>query len=353
MSDQSCQSGDVFTLTNEEGFEVRMHRQGAALCSMIVPVSEAGSIAGAGAGASAGKTERIETLLDYPTAALRAADPAYLGVTAGRFANRLANAKLHLDGSVYPLTPTPGQQGHCLHGGARGFSHRRWQVEVSQDGRSVVFRLHSPSGDQGFPGNLDAQVTYTLLERHTLQLVFEATTDAPTVVNLANHAYFNLNGDGAPASNHHVWIDAASYTPVDERLIPTGAVASLSGTPLDLREPAELAERLVVPHEQLSRAGGFDHNYVLAPRGEQPSLAASLWSPTSGLKLSLLTNQPGCQFYGGQHLRPPFAPGQGVCLEAQGFPDAPHHSAFPDATLRPDERYRRETRYQFSVDRDD
>ena len=322
------------TLENAEGFQVRLHPQGAAITGILVP---------APGGA-------IETVLDYPEPAMRPRDPAYLGVTVGRFANRLADARLRLDGALHELTATPGQGGHALHGGALGFSHRHWFATPAEDGLSVLFQLHSPDGDQGFPGAVEASVRYTLLDGWKLRVVFEAVSDAPTVINLANHAYFNLNGDHAAATNHRLWINADRYTPVDNTLIPTGELAPVEGTPMDLREPVTLGERIGADHEQLRLAGGFDHNYVLNAVPDGMGLAASLHSPRSGLTLKLHTTQPGLQCYGGQHLSAPFEPGQGVCLEAQGFPDAPHHPAFPSTRLAAGERYEHVTIYEFCME---
>ena len=212
-----------------------------------------------------------------------------------------------------------------------------------------MFRLRSPAGDQGFPGALEATVDYALLEGWRLRIVFRAVSDAPTVVNLANHAYFNLNGDGSPATNHRLWINADRYTPVSENLIPTGEIVSVADSPFDLREPVVIAERQRMDHPQLLLASGFDHNFVLNAVPDGMGLAAALHSPRSGLSMRLHTNQPGLQCYGGQHLSDPFAPGQGVCLEAQDFPDAPHHDNFPSTRLAPGAVYERVTIYEFRM----
>ena len=333
VNDQSQVAPGTLSLTNGDGFEVRVHAQGAAITSIRVPAPEGD----------------VETVLDYPTTALRASDPYFLGVTAGRYANRLARARLTLDGETHELTRTPGQLGHTLHGGAEGFSHRLWIMAPAPDGRSVQFDLLSPAGDQGFPGALEATVHYALLDGWRLRIAYRASCDAPTVVNLANHAYFNLNRDDALATDHRLWVNADRYTPIGEGMIPTGEVAPVQGTPLDLREPVVLGERQQEAHEQLRLASGFDHNYVLNAVPDGIGLAAILEAPRTGLALKLHTTQPGLQCYGGQHLAAPFAPGQGICLEAQRFPDAPNQPAFPITTLQPGEVYEAVTIYEFCL----
>ncbi|NIP17953.1 MAG: galactose-1-epimerase [Xanthomonadales bacterium] len=317
-------------LANAAGLEVELLNLGASIRSLRVP-SENG---------------RIDAVLGYPRVEDYAGDTFCLGATAGRYANRIANACFKLDGREHRLAASSGQAGHCLHGGPGGFSRRLWSIISTDDPARARFRLISPHGDQGFPGQLAVEVTYRLLEGWRLEIVFQAESDAPTVVNLANHAYFNLNSDGSPADNHLVRIRASRFTPVEQDLIPTGELRDVVGTPFDFRNTASFRDRLEEYDEQLSFGGGFDHNYVLDGGQGELQPAAELSSPQSKLTLRVYTTQAGLQWYTGQHLGRPFRPFQGVCLEAQGFPNAPNTPGFPDTTLRPGEHYAHTTIYE-------
>jgi aldose 1-epimerase len=282
---------------------------------------------------------------------LGAADPAtdttYLGATVGRYANRIAGGTFVLDGRRY--TVPCNEDGVALHGGPDGFDRRTFRagpVAADPDGsRSVTLRRTSPAGENGFPGRLDVAVTYTV---HGAELTIEhtATTDAATVVNLTNHAYWNLAGGGS-VEDHVVTIPAARYLPVDDRLIPTGELAPVTGTPFDLRTPVRLGAHLRDGHPQLRRARGYDHTFVLDPTGDL-TLAAHVEEPVGGRTLTVLTDQPGVQFYSGNMLdgtvvlRDGSAARQGdaFCLEPQQFPDSPNQPAFPSTVLRPGEHYR-------------
>lgn len=213
---------------------------------------------------------------------------------------------------------------------------------------SISFRLESADGDQGFPGKLEAVVTYTLVDPWRLSIRFRATTDAPTVVNLANHAYFTLHGDATPADRHLLTIHANAFTPVDSGLIPTGEIRSVADSPFDFRAGAPIHSRLAMNDPQLHFCQGFDHNFVLSGATGALRPAASLVSPRSGIRLDIRTTQPGLQLYTGQYLNSPFRPGQGLCLETQGFPDAPNQAGFPSTLLRPGEIMEHETEYAFS-----
>jgi aldose 1-epimerase len=289
----------------------------------------------------------VNAVLSYPNLQDYPADPFCLGSTVGRFANRIADARFTLDGREYVLEPSPGQSGHCLHGGPGGFSRRSWSIEPTGDPGCARFTLTSHDGDQGFPGRLRAEVTYRLTNRLALEIGFRAECDAPTVINLANHAYFNLNSDDSPADNHLVRIRAGHFTPIDRRLIPTGELRPVGGTRFDFRSAAPFAERLGCGDEQLEHAAGYDHNFVLDRSHGRTRLAAELISPQSGLVLRLHTTQPGLQFYTGQHLDRPFVPFAGICLEAQNFPNAPNTASFPSTVLRPGTRYVHTTTYEF------
>ncbi|MBV2353797.1 galactose mutarotase [Streptomyces sp. J2-1] len=249
----------------------------------------------------------------------------YLGALVGRYANRVAGGRFPLVDRVYALARNAGP--NSLHGGERGFDKRVWDAEPVEHG----VRLHrvSPHGEEGFPGRLDVTATYTLLESGALRVAYAATTDAPTVVNLTNHSYWNLAGTGTTAA-HRLRLSASRYTPVDANLIPLGGLEDVTGTGFDFRAARELG---TTP---------YDHNYVL-DGGAAP--AAELYDPASGRTLTVTTSEPGLQLYTGDHLAPPHAPRSGVALETQHFPDSPNHPAFPTTELRPGERYASWTTY--------
>ncbi|MDJ0386364.1 aldose epimerase family protein [Streptomyces sp. G-G2] len=285
----------------------------------------------------------------------------YFGATIGRYANRIAGGELPVEGAVHRLATQ--ESGHTLHGGPEGFDARVWDAaEVREPNRvGVRLTLRSPDRDQGFPGALTVQVTYLLDRAGSLTIGYAAVTDAPTVVNLTNHAYFNLAGEGSGTILDHVLrVDADQYTPVDGQLIPYGPHFPVEGTPFDLSEPGPVGERITADHPQLKLAGGgFDHNWVLRPyEGNGPRPVAVLRHPASGRRLECLTTEPGLQIYTG-HLFDGSLTGPGggvygafagIALETQRFPDSPHRPRYPSTVLRPGEEYRSTTVYGFSVD---
>ncbi|MFI6033060.1 aldose epimerase family protein [Streptomyces sp. NPDC051315] len=257
----------------------------------------------------------------------------YLGALVGRYANRIAHARFPLDGVTYPLAPNNAP--NSLHGGERGFDKRVWEVEPV--GHGLRLTRVSPDGEEGFPGRLEVSVTYRLEASGALRIAYEAVTDAPTVVNLTNHSYFNLGGPGSGgAGGHELRLAASRYTPVDADLIPTG-VAEVADTRFDFRTAREVG-------------AGYDHNFVL-DKGvtDTPVEVAELHDPVSGRVLTVATTEPGVQVYTADHLGEPFAPGDGVALETQHFPDSPNRPEFPSTELRPGEVYRSETVYGFSA----
>lgn len=285
----------------------------------------------------------------------------YFGATIGRYANRIAGGELPLDGAVHRLATQAN--GHTLHGGPEGFGARVWDAtEVREPGRAGVrLTLHSPDGDQGFPGALTVRVTYLLDRTGSLTLAYEAVTDAPTVVNPTNHAYFNLAGEGnGTILDHVLQIEADQYTPVDGQLIPYGPHFPVESTPFDFTGPRPVGERITADHPQLTLAGGgYDHNWVLRPHeGRDPRQVAVLAHPAGGRRLECLTTEPGLQVYTGQlfdgSLTGPgggvYGPFAGIALETQHFPDSPHRPRYPSTVLRPGEQYRSTTVYRFSVD---
>ncbi|MER5181279.1 aldose epimerase family protein [Streptomyces sp. NPDC002896] len=259
----------------------------------------------------------------------------YFGALVGRYANRIANGRFALDGDIYHLAQNNGP--NSLHGGEEGFDRRVWDAEPMEHG--VRLSRVSPHGEEGFPGRLEVSATYSLDESGALRIAYEAVTDAPTVVNLTNHSYWNLADAGsAAAAAHEVQIAASRYTPVDADLIPTGELSDVEGTRFDFRAPRKVG-------------GGYDHNFVLDKGVTSASeQVAELYDPASGRVLTVATTEPGLQLYTADHLDgDPYAPGAGVALETQHFPDSPNRPEFPSTVLRPGEVFRSETVFGFGV----
>jgi aldose 1-epimerase len=285
-------------------------------------------------------------------------DRAYLGATVGRYANRIAGGAFSLDGHRY--TVLCNEDGVALHGGTDGFDQQMFSVDpvrtLPGGSQSVTFRRTSPDGENGFPGTLDVAVTYTVGPAE-LRIEHTARTDRPTVVNLTNHAYYNLSGRPGTVEDHLVRIPAGHYLPVDDRLIPTGERAPVDGTPFDLRTPVRLGNRLRENHPQLLRTRGFDHTLVLDRSSDEPALAAHVVEPTSGRSMSVDTDQPGVQLYSGNFLdgtiivRGGAAARQGdaFCIEPQLFPNSPNQPDFPSSVLRPGKLYRSRITLRFGV----
>lgn len=271
---------------------------------------------------------------------------AYFGCVVGRFANRIAFGRFSIDGVSYQVCVNSGR--HHLHGGSEGFDRRVWRVEEAEFG--VKFVLDSPDGDQGYPGNVRVSVEY-VLRGSELELRYHAETDAATIVNLTNHAYFNLAGSGT-ILDHTLQVAASSFTPTDDELIPTGEIHSVQNTPFDFRSPWRIGDRM---NQISSEPNGYDHNFVLDVGVDAP--AATLRCEQTGRKLEIFTDQPALQVYTGNFLDGnlmgrdgrPIAQHAAICLETQGFPDAPNHPEFPSAVLRPGEAYDRVTRFRFST----
>ncbi|MFF9861402.1 aldose epimerase family protein [Streptomyces tendae] len=258
----------------------------------------------------------------------------YFGALVGRYANRIAGGRFPLDGRTYALAPNEGP--NTLHGGARGFDKRVWDVSAVEEG--VRLSRISPHGEEGFPGRLEMSVTYTLDGSGALRIVYEAVTDAPTVLNPTNHSYFNLSGSGH-AGGHELRLAASRITPVDAGLIPTGDLDDVTDTRFDFRRARKVGS-------------GYDHNFAL-DKGvtDTAEEVAELYDPASGRLLTVATTEPGLQLYTADHLGEPFAPGDGIALETQHFPDSPNRPGFPSTVLRPGEVFRSETVYGFSVRR--
>ncbi|MEV7685405.1 aldose epimerase family protein [Streptomyces bungoensis] len=276
---------------------------------------------------------RADVVLGFPGLDGYLAHPEpYLGALVGRYANRIAGGRFALDGREHTVTRNEGA--NSLHGGDRGFDKRVWEVEPVEHG--LRLSRVSPHGEEGFPGRLEVTATYTLQASGALSIAYEAVTDAPTVVSLTNHSYWNLGGSG-DAAGHELRLAASRYTPVDEGLIPTGVLEDVTGSRFDFRTARKTGS-------------GYDHNFAL-DKGVTPTAeeVAELYDPASGRQLTVATTEPGLQLYTADHLPAPFARGAGVALETQHFPDSPNRPDFPSTVLRPGEVYRSQTVYGFSV----
>ena len=327
---------EVFTLTNAAGAEVKAMTFGGIITSWRVPDRR-------------GQLADIVLGYDDPAQYVKDNSP-YFGAIVGRYGNRIAKARFTLDGRTYPLAANNGV--NHLHGGVQGFDKVLWQGEALRGGTAVVFTRTSADGEEGYPGNLKARVTYTLTDKNELMVAYEATADKPTVVNLTQHTYFNLAGQGTGNILGHVLrINADRYTPVDATLIPTGELAPVDKTPFDFRQPTAIGARIQSEHPQIQFGRGYDHNWVLARSGAGLSLAADVYEPTSGRTLQVRTTEPGVQFYAGNFLDGTitgkggrvYQQRSGFCLETQHFPDSPNQPTFPSTTLRPGETYRSRT----------
>jgi len=329
---------EIYTL--EEGsLKARVMTYGARLVSLEVP-DRSGKIA--------------DIVLGYESLDGYTADPkSYFGSIVGRYGNRIAHATFTLDGKRYDLPANDGA--NTLHGGIKGFDKLVWKGQEIPHG--VELTLVSKDGDQGFPGTLTARVRYTL-EAHALKIEYFATTDKDTVLNLTNHSYFNLAGEGqGDILNHLMMIPADRFTPVDAALIPTGELAPVAGTPLDFHKATAIGARIDDPNEQMRLGGGYDHNFVLNGKMGVLQEAARVVEPTSGRVLTVETTQPGVQFYSGNFLDGTlhgkhghvYAKHTGFCLETQHFPDSPNHPKFPTSELKPGETYHSVTLFKFST----
>ncbi|RBM04866.1 aldose epimerase family protein [Streptomyces sp. PT12] len=298
----------------------------------------------------------VNVSLGFATLDPYLAATTYFGALIGRYGNRIAEGRFTLDGTAYQLPVNDGP--NSLHGGDQGFDKRVWEI-TPEGPASLVLRRVSPDGEMGYPGTLDVTVVYTLTDDGDFRIDYRATTDAPTVVNLTNHTYFNLAGEGSgTVLDHRLEIDASRYTPVGETLIPTGELAPVRGTPFDFRRAKPVGQDIREDHEQLLHGRGFDHNFVL-DKGitARPRHFASLHDPSSGRAMSVATTEPGVQFYSGNFLDGGlvgtsgrvYRQGDGLCLETQHFPDSPNQPAFPSTVLRPGETYRSTTIHRFAA----
>ena len=339
---------EAITLTNGQGMSAKILTYGATLQSLSGP-DKNGKVADVMLG-----YDDVKSYIDYPN---------YFGVTVGRYANRIGGGTFSLDGTAYKLPLN--DKTNSLHGGGKGFDKQLWKVVSIKSGpvASLVLSLTSPDGDLGYPGKLDVTVTYTLDEKGDLGIAFDAKTDKPTIVNMTNHAIFNLSGEGSPdgALGHMLTIPAKAYTPVDDKLIPTGELKPVAGGVFDFRTPRRVADGIRDGRDQQIVYGhGYDHNWALDKGATKaPGLAARLEDPLSGRVLEVLTTEPGVQFYAGNFLDGTligkgghlYRMGDGIALEPQKFPDAPNKPAFLSARVDPGKPYHHQMIYRLSVKR--
>ncbi len=334
----------LLSLVNAQGMELNVTNYGAIITVIRVPDRD---------GTLADITLGYHSVKEY----INAVEKPYFGAVVGRYGNRIANGKFSIDDTDYELPKNNGP--NSLHGGFFGFDKVVWDAETVGN-NAVKLTYQSQDMEQGYPGNLTAVVTYTLTDENEIVVQYTATTDKPTPVNLTQHAYFNLKGEGEDTIlDHQLMINADRYTPVDETLIPRGELAFVEGTPFDFRQVKPIGRDIEQEHEQLRFGGGYDHNWVLNRGGADRELvlAATLYEPTSGRLLEVLTTEPGLQFYCGNFLTgrltgksgKAYVYRGGLCLETQHFPDSPNHANFPNTILRPGETLRSQTVFRFSA----
>ncbi|MBC8101292.1 MAG: galactose mutarotase [Cytophagales bacterium] len=342
----------LYTLTNASGAQVAIMNYGGTVVSLKVPDRK-------------GKMDDITLGFDSIAGYLKESNP-YFGALIGRYGNRIASGKFTLDGAAYTLAVNNGP--NSLHGGKKGFDKVVWSANpaaVTPDGGvGLELSYLSKDGEEGYPGNLNVKVVYTLTSDNALKIDYTATTDKTTVINLTNHAYFNLNGAGSSdILDHVVQLNADRFTPVNSTLIPTGERKSVAGTPFDFRTPTAIGARINNTDEQIGFGGGYDHNFVLNSAGPGDSGGilqpfARVVAPKTGRVMEVLTTEPGVQFYTGNFLdgtavgkgKKVYQKRYGFCLETQHFPDSPNQPDFPSTILKPGETYRQTTVYRFSTD---
>ncbi len=339
-------SVEVFTLSNAHGIKLRAMTYGAIVLSLETPDKN-------------GKSADI--VLGYKTLAEYIKDTPYFGAIVGRYGNRIARGKFSVGGKEYTLATNnfPSEMPCSLHGGLRGFDKVVWKAEglTKEGAQGVRFRYVSKDGEEGYPGNLTLSVTYWLTDGDEWQIEYEATTDKATPVNVTQHSYFNLKGEGnGDILAHNLTLAASKFTPVTAGLIPTGELKPVKGTPFDFTKPTPIGSRIKQENEQLRFGGGYDHNWVLDEQNGRLSLAATVYEPSSGRVLEVLTTEPGVQFYCGNFLDgtltgksgKPYGKRNGFCLETQHYPDSPNQPTFPSTILEPGKVLKSTTVYRFS-----
>lgn len=334
-----------FTLKNENGMVVKATNYGAIITSIIVPDRD-GNLA--------------DVALGYDDAGsyMNAVDKPYFGAIVGRYGNRIAKGKFSVDGKEYSLAIN--NEPNALHGGLVGFDKVIWTPEFDQAANRLTLSYRSRDMEEGYPGNLDVKVSYTLTEQNQIVIDYHATTDKATPVNLTQHTYFNLKGEGeGDILGHQLMLNASRYTPVDATLIPTGELAPVAGTPFDFTKPKAIGKDIGLENQQLEFGGGYDHNWVINTAGDDQdlTLAAEVYEPGTGRVLKVKTSEPGIQFYCGNFLDgrlkgkagKPYVHRGGFCLETQHYPDSPNQKNFPSTILQPGETYETQTVFEFST----
>jgi len=333
---------EIYTLTNANGLEMHVITYGGIITSLKVP----------------DRTGHLDdVVLGFDTLDGYLKDPPYFGALVGRYGNRIAKGQFTLNGATYKLATNNGP--NHLHGGVKGFDKVIWNAVPgdSADGVSVTLTRTSPDGEEGYPGNLQATVRYTLTDKNELAIEYRATTDKATPVNLTQHSYFNLAADSGDVLGHELTIHASRYTPVDATLIPTGELAPVQGTPFDFQKATAIGARIGADNAQLKNGGGYDHNWVLDRKGPGLQPAARLVDPKSGRTLEVATTEPGLQFYSGNFLDGSitgkggrvYKHRTGLCLETQHYPDSPNHPSFPSTILQPGQTYSSKTVFTFGI----
>lgn len=333
----------LFTLTNDNNITVQVTNYGCIITSIKTP-DRKGIIGDIALG--------FNSLDEYVK------DSPYFGCMTGRYANRITKGKFTLNGKEYTLAQNTGE--NHLHGGLTGFDKVLWDAEevIAKDSVGIIFKYTSSDGEEGYPGALSTTLTYTLTNKNEIRMDYEATTDKPTILNLTNHTYFNLAGEGSGTIlNHLMMLNADKITPVDATLIPTGDLRDVSNTPMDFRTPTAIGARVNDDYDQLTFANGYDHNYIVNGKPGTLRLAAIVSEQTTGRKMEVLTTQPGIQLYIGNFLdgtltgknNKAYNKRDGFCLETQHFPDSPNKPAFPSTVLNPGETYKESTVFKFST----
>lgn len=332
---------EMYTIRNGQGAEMTVITYGGIIQSLKVP-DRTGAF--------------DDVVMGFDSVAEYEKSSPYFGAIIGRVGNRIANGTFSLDGKTFTLAKNDGA--NHLHGGVKGWDKAVWQAEPFQDkrGAGLLLTHTSPDGDEGYPGTVTAHVRYTLTPENELIVEYHATTDAPTIINLTQHSYFNLAGNkAADILGHELTLNADRFTPVDGGLIPTGELAPVEGTPFDFRAPTTIGARIANTDVQLTRGKGYDHNYVLTRSGDGLQLAASVYEPITGRTMEIRTTEPGIQFYSGNFLDGSFTGKagrayphrSGFCLETQHYPDSPNQPSFPSVVLRKGEDYKSETVFRF------
>ena len=332
----------LYTLRNARGMQAQITNYGGILTALRVPDKNG---------------VRGDVVLGFATLPEYINKSPYFGATVGRFANRIAGGRFSIDGKSYQVAKNNGP--NHLHGGLRGFDKQLWHAKtmMTANGPALELTLFSPAGENSYPGNVNVRLRYTLENNNSLRLNYRAVTDAPTLLNLTHHSYFNLKGAGlGTILDHEVKLNADRYTPIDKTSIPFGELAPVAGTPFDFRTFHTIGERINESNTQLANGQGYDHNFVLNGKRGQMKLAATVREATSGREMRVYTTEPGIQLYTGNFLDGldgkygrKYPRRSGFCLETQNFPDAPNHPNFPSAVLRPGQTYRQTTVYEFST----